>query len=111
MPDHAGLIYSCKWAIRSTRDTSRGAVRVVSDVSVLCPRRGVHPDNNPSSLWKIRADLYAGIQAELNHHPEIVTGGVVIDDLPIPQLVPLDVLDLEPLARWLDGHQHPPVDR
>lgn len=84
-------------------------MRVVSDVSVLCPRRGVQPDNKVSSLWKIRVDLHAGIQAELNHHPEIVTGGVVIDDLPIPQLVPLDVLDLEPFARWLDAHEHPPL--
>jgi hypothetical protein len=47
----------------------------------------------------------------LGHHAEVVSDGVVIHDLPISELVPVHVLDLEAITRRFDADQLPTVQR
>jgi len=48
-------------------------------------------------------------EAKLSHHADIVTSRVVVHDLSIAQLKPVDMLYLKVLLRGLDSHEHAAV--
>src|SRR6266508_7008232 len=61
------------WPVAGSKDASRDDARVVSDVSVLCPRLDVHADNTPAS-----ARVYARQRRERNWPSRRVWPGALI---------------------------------
>ena len=51
-----------------------------------------------------RSTIAGRKQAQLLCHPEVVAVREMVGDLPITKLVPVNVLNLEPLARRLHAH-------